>query len=357
VDGKALLARLAAVGGTAGAEGPAAAVLREAWAPLADEVGTDPLGNVWAWRRGAGPTVVFAAHLDVIGLVVTRRLPGGFLGFAAVGGVDGRALLGQTVTVAGRRPVPAVVATAPPHLTRPEARRRIPAFDRLVLDTGLPDDELAALVRPGDRAAFAAAPVELLGERLAAPGLDNRAGVAALHEALSVLRGVALPCELVVAANVQEEVGLRGIGPLARRLRPSAAVVVDVGFAAQPGVPDHQAVPLGRGPALAVGPSLHPGVAAALREAAEALGCTLAREVAPGATGTDAWALAVAAGGVPTGLLSIPLRSMHAPWEVVDYRDVRRTGRVLAEAARRMDAAWAASLAPRLKGGEGRAGA
>ncbi len=356
LDGRTLLRELLSAGGPAGGEAVATDLLRGAWADLSDEIGGDALGNLWACRRARGarpaPTVVLAAHVDVIGLVVTRILPGGFLRFAPVGGLDPRSILSREVVISGRRAVPAVVATVPPHLTTAEGRRRIPPVDELTLDTGLPDDELAWAVRPGDRGRLAGGPTELLGGRWCAAGLDNRAGLVALHETLLALHGRELPCDLYAVANVQEEVGLRGIGPVGRRLRPVAAVVVDVGFAAQPGAPAHLTASMGAGPVLAVGPALHPAVDTLLQASAGRLAIPLQREVVAGNSSTDAWALQVAAGGVAVGLLSIPLRSMHTPGETVDYADVAHTGALLGAAVAAMDAGWASGLVTRLTGGE-----
>lgn len=350
-----LLRELLTAAGPSGAEGAAAGILRRAWGPLADEIGGDALGNLWVRRRARGgadaPVLLLSAHVDVIGVVVTRLLPGGFVRFAPVGGLDPASLLSREVVLAGRRPVPAVVATLPPHLTTAEGRRRLPALDALVLDTGLEEAELAAALRPGDRGRLSAPAAELLGGRLCAPGLDNAAGVAALHQALLALREVDLPCDLYVLANVQEEVGLRGIGPAGRRLTPAAAVVVDVGFAAQPGAPGHRTSRLGAGPALGVGPALHPGLGELLANTAQRLGLPLQREVLAGNSSTDAWALQVAAGGLAVSLLSIPLRSMHTPAETVDLADIATTGALLAGATRLLDGAWAAGLVTELSAG------
>lgn len=350
-EGLALLRELLEVGGVSGGEEPAATVLRRAWAPLADEVGQDALGSLWALRRAArrgpgaaAPLLVFAAHLDMIGVVVTRLLPGGFLRFAPVGGLDRRSLLGRELLLQGRRPVPAVVATLPPHLSAVGDRRRLPPVEDLCLDTGLGAEELAAALRPGDRGRLVAPAADLLGGRLRGVGLDNRVGVATLHETLLGLRGADLPCDLCVLANVQEEAGLRGIAPAGRHLRPTAAVVVDTGFGAQAGVAAHEGFPCGRGPVLGVGPALHPAVTALLDGVAGRRALTLAREVIAGDSGTDAWALQVAAGGVPVGLLSIPIRSMHTPGETVDTADVAAAAGLLADAALAADRAWAAGL-------------
>ena len=347
-----LKALCGATDGGSGLEAPVAGTLRGVWAGVADEVGGDGIGNLWAVRRGGGgPPVLLAAHLDVISLIVTRRLPGGFLRCAPLGGVDPRTLPGREVVVHGRQSLRAIVATVPPHLTRSASRSRLPAADAVTLDTGFRDEALEGLVRPGDRAHFATEPAELLGGRWTAAGLDNRAGVAALTQALAALSGVTLDGDLVVAANVQEEVGLRGIAPLGERLRPAAAVVVDVGFAQQPGVEEYQGAACGGGPVLALGPSLHPEVHRLLAAEAQRLDIPLQREVLAGPSGTDAWALQVAAGDVPTGLLSIPLRSMHSPSEVVDLADVRRTGLLLAAWARAAGLDWRRGLTRRLAGG------
>lgn len=316
----------------------------------------------------------------MIGLVVTRLLPGGFLRFAPVGGIDPRSLLGRevlitprpgvapvpgpasgappvsgpapgTLTVPHRPPIPAVVATEPPHVTTPEGRRKIPPTEDLVLDTGWDDATLAATVRPGDRAHFLTPPLSLMAECLTGAGLDNRAGVAALHEALLALAAGTPPVDIYLLANVQEEVGLRGIAPAGRHLRPRAAVVADVGFARQAGADAHLTLPAGKGPVLGIGPGLHPAVTARLAEQAEYHDVRLQREVFAASSGTDAWALQVAAGGIPVGLLSIPLRSMHSPAECVDFDDVRATGQLLAAFATAATEEWLSGLTTRLSGG------
>lgn len=342
-DVAAFLAELLHVAGPSGAEHGAAAWLRQRWAPLVDEVGTDALGNTWGIFRGARapnaegrrPLLVLGAHVDVIGLVVTRLLPGGFLRIAPIGGIDRRALLGQRVIVEGRQPLPAVVCTVPPHLTTAQERTHLPSFEDLALDTGLRHTALQGCVAVGDRARFATDPVELDGGRLAAPGLDNRAGVAALHGAVRQLERIRLRWDVAVVANVQEEVGLRGISAVAHRLAPDAVVIIDVGFGDQPGVPEHRRAILGKGPVLAIGPSLHGPLAQAILQLADRWDMPIQREAVAGASGTDAWALAAA--GVPVALLSIPLRSMHTPVEMVSLSDVAATGRLLAALAQEID--------------------
>ncbi len=309
--------------------------MQQRWAPLVDEVGADALGNTWGIFRGADapnaeghrPLLAMGAHLDVIGLVVTRLLPGGFLRVAPIGGIDRRALLGQCVIVEGRRPVPAVVCTVPPHLTAAQERTRLPSFDDLALDTGLWRAELQGCVAVGDRIHFVVDPVELCDGRLVAPGLDNRAGVAALHEAVRQLERIRLGWDVAVVANVQEEVGLRGIAAVSRRLAPDVVVIVDVGFGDQPGVPEHQRAIVGKGPVLAIGPSLHGPLTRGILRLARRLDMPIQREAVAGASGTDAWALAAA--GAPVALISIPLRSMHTPVEMVALSDVAATGRLL----------------------------
>ncbi len=341
--GRDLLLELLAAGGPAGGEGPAAAVLRRVWAPpLADGVEIDRLGTVLAFRAGRGtgprPAVLLAAHLDTVGLQVTRLLPGGFLRAAPVGGLHARALLGREVIVEGRRPVPAVAATLPPHLL--PVRRGLPPFAALALDTGCSDRDLGRTVRPGDFGRFRPEPLRLIGEGIAGAGLDNRAGVAALHEALLGLAALPAAADVWLAANVQEEVGLRGIGAVARRIRPAAALVVDAGFAVQPGAEGDRAMHPGRGPAVAVGPGFDPAIAETVEREAARLEVPLQREVREDAAGTDVWALQAAAGGIPAGLLSIPVRSMHGAAETCAYDDVAAAGSLLRAFAAAVTPAW-----------------
>jgi len=137
--------------------------------------------------------------------------------------------------------------------------------------------------------------------------------------------------DVLAIATVQEEVGLIGGYTSAFDLNPSLAIAVDVTFAKGPGANDWQTFPLGKGVTMAWGPNIHPYVHKKLKELADKLEIPYSVEMTPRHSGTDAFALQVAAEGIPTAVLSIPLRYMHTPVEVVGVKDVQRAGRLLAE--------------------------
>lgn len=314
-----------------GHEGPARDVIQAAWAPLVDAFEADGLGNLIAIKRGNGPEprrrVMLCAHMDEIGLIVAE-VRDGFLRTESLGGADYRALLAQPVLVHGRRTLPGVFGAAPPHMSRD--RTKYPPADELWIDVGLPADDVAALVRLGDLVTFDAPFVALRGERVAGKSLDNRASVAAVTVCLDELTRRAHVWDVVAVAAVQEEVNLAGAAIAAYQVQPDLAIAIDTTFGAQHGVNDDESYALGDGPTLSRGPNFHPGLFNALREVAKEQEIKLQIEVLPGNSGTDAWAIQVSRAGVPTALLSIPIRNMHTPSEVLDLRDVSRVGRLMA---------------------------
>ncbi len=340
---------LSALPGLSGHEGPARAAIRPAWEPLTDELHTDRLGTLWALRRGQGAAprrrLMLAAHMDAIGLIVTRR-EGEFLRVSNLGGIDARVLPGQLVTVHGRADLPGVVA-APPAFLLPKANRdNVTPLGELLIDTGLPAERLAQLVQTGDLVSFAQPPVDLLNEHLAAKSLDNRASVAALTVCLDALQGRPHAWDVYAVATVQEEVGLRGAATSAFSLKPDLAVVVDVTFGSDANTREfsHRTVPLGGGPALGLGPNIHAGLHAAFKACASRTEIPYSVEVMPGHSGTDAFAIQVAREGIPTMVVGIPLRNMHTPVEVVAIKDIARAGRLLAEFAASLDDQFLTSL-------------
>lgn len=348
-----LLAALCRAPGLSGREEPARQVFLDAARPLCDAVQLDPLGNAVAWRRAAEPptgagtaaagareSLLIAAHADEIGFLVTAVEKGGFLRVRPVGGVDPKTVLGQAVLVHGRARFRGVIGAKPPHFTTEAEREKPVPVEELFVDTGLPEEQVREAIPPGSAVTFAGEPRALLDGRFAGRSLDNRAGVAAAVECLRRLAGRPLAVDLYVVATVQEELGFRGASAVTYRLRPSAGLAVDVTFARQPGVSEAEGVELGGGPAVAVGPVIHPAVYRRLVEVAGAAGIPYQVEAAPRHTGTDAAAIQISRAGVPAGVVSVPMRSMHAPAGVVALADVEATGRLLAEFAAGLTPGW-----------------
>lgn len=333
-DVKAHLRALVEAHGPPGHEDAVRALLREAWSPLVDTLETDRLGSLIAVKRATRPTdpprrIMLAAHMDEIACMVSGILDG-FLVVNRVGGIDARVLPAQPVLVHGRRPLPGIVAAKPPHLLQPAARAKYTPIDELLIDVGLPPDEVSALVSVGDLVTLDVPMLDLLGTRVAGKAMDDRACVAAVTLCLHELQDMHHSWDVVACATVQEERGLHGAKTSAHRVDPDIAIALDVTFASQPGVDGDASSELGGGPGIGVGPNFHPKLLDRIRETAKRHEIKLQDDIIPGASGTDAWAIQVALEGVPTALLEVPLRSMHSPVETVDMRDIERAGRLMA---------------------------
>lgn len=332
-----------------GHEGPIRDVIRQAWGSLMDSVEQDRLGSLIGIKRATQPLdpprrIMLAAHMDEIGMMV-RDIVDGFIYVHSISGVDFRVMLAQPVVVHGKRPLLGLVASAPPHLLTAAAREKYPAFDELVIDVGLPAEEVNELVRLGDLITPDAPLVELQGRRVAGKAMDDRACVAAVTVCLNELKGMNHRWDVYATATVQEETGLYGARTAAYQIRPDIAIALDVTFAPQPGVNGDDTCEMDGGPALGLGPNIHPKLYDKLKETARYYEIKTQDEVLPGNSGTDAWAIQVALEGIPTALLGVPIRNMHSPVETVDLRDIERTGRLLAHFIAGLDAEFLAAIA------------
>ena len=325
------LKRLVEIHAPSGYEAPVAELLRDEWAELVDEFDSDRLGSFIGIKRGTAERprkIMLAAHMDEIALMV-REIEDGFIYVHRVSGIDPRVMLAQCVLVHGKRVLPGVVATVPPHMLTAADRKQYPPIDALVVDVGLPAEEVEALVSIGDLVTVDAPMIDLKGRKVASKAMDDRACIAVITTCLQMLKTMNHSWDVYAAATVQEEVGLRGATTAANHIEPDCAIALDVGFAEQPGVTTG-AGKLGDGPLLGIGANFHPRMVQRLQDIAAYYDISWQSDIMPGRTGTDAWAIQVSRSGVPTALLSIPLRNMHSPVETLDLKDIERAGRLLA---------------------------
>jgi endoglucanase len=336
MDISALLKRLSQTPGISGHEAEIRSVILQEWGRWADETRVDKMGNALAVRggtnRGTAPhrSIMLATHMDEIGLMVAG-VKHGFVHIVKVGGVDARILPGQEVIVHGRRELPGLVASTPPHLLKEAKRNTVTPLDHLWIDVGLPARQVEQWVRVGDLVSLRRSVIELKNGLLAGKAFDNRASVAAVAVCLEHLEQVQHQWDVLAVATVQEEVGLLGAATSAFALQPDVAIAIDVTFATQHNANDVETFALDKGPTIDVGPNMHPRLVQGLRDAAKRLELEARLEPLPGPSGTDGWAIQVAREGIPTGIVAIPIRSMHTPVETVAIKDVERTGRLLAE--------------------------
>ena len=339
-----LLEELLAAPGPSGFEGRPQAIWTAAAAGIADEVRRDVSGNARATLRGAdpaAPTVMFAGHMDEIGLMIVHVDDEGFLWFDPIGGWDPQVFVGQRVTLLGREGlVPGVIGKKAVHLMEKKDRETVSTAAELWIDIGATDrDDALTRTRVGDAGVLAGPPQRLPGGRLVSRSLDNRIGAFVVLEALRLLTSPRPAVQVTAVATAQEEIAYTGGGarPSAQDLAPVCAVVVDVTHATDtPGVEKkrHGDVRLGGGPVLSRGSAVHPLVFEQLVAAAEREEIPYTLLAAARHTGTDADQIFTSARGVATGVLSVPLRYMHSPNEMASLADVERAARLLAAFAR-----------------------
>lgn len=327
MDLKQLIFALCRAGGVSGSEAAAAQTAAAYLAPLA-KTETDSNGNLFA-RLGnpeTDKTILLDAHLDRIGLIVTDINEQGFVKVDKLGGIDIRTL--QDTMLQTEDGTKGTVCCLPPHLSDGNEGTAVP-IDKTWVDFGLSAEEVQQRVQIGDALTFAAQPAALLGDKITAPGLDNRCGVAALLRAAELIDTQAY--KVVLLLSVQEETYGTGAVTGAFRADADEAIAVDVSFAAQPDVSgQYGKIGLGKGPMICLSPVLDRTMAQRLTTLAEARGIPFQLEPIAGATGTNGDHIAVTKSGVRTAVISVPQRYMHTPVEVISLADVENTAQLIA---------------------------
>jgi putative aminopeptidase FrvX len=341
-----LLDQLLRAPGPSGHEAGPARVWRDGCSAFSDDVRVDNVGSSVARVPGTagGPTLAVIGHIDEIGVHITHVDDEGNLRFGEVGGWDPIQLVGQRVVLATRGgDVVGVIGKKPIHLIKADERDRAPKTKDLHIDIGAANgDEAKTMVRIGDVGVIDVSPVTLPNDRLVSRSLDNRIGcfVAAEAARLVAAEGGA-PGDVLALAVAQEETTFAGARTSAFGLEPDLAIVVDVTHATdQPGVELGQttAHKLGSGPVIARGTTLHPRVTDLLLETAETMELSFTVESLGRGTGTDADAVHVARAGIPTGLVSVPLRYMHSSVELVSLPDIDAAAKLIARFAQALTA-------------------
>jgi putative aminopeptidase FrvX len=319
-----------------GFEQPAAKVFRDFVAPFADEVETDVMGSVHALLKGSadGPSVMLAGHIDEIGMMVCYITPEGFIAFKAIGGVDAAILPGMRVDVHTEGGVVrGVMGRLPIHLIDEDQRKTVTKLEKLFIDVGLPAGEVKKRVRVGDPITYGVG-FETFGDGMAvARAFDDKMGAYICARVLEDVRKAGgAKGDLIAAATVQEEVGLRGGTTSAYGVDPVIGIALEVGHATD--YPDvdkrnHGEADCGKGPILARGANINPVVFDLLVKAAKKAKVAFQIGAEPRGTGTDANAIQLARGGKAAGLVSVPLRYMHTPTEVLALSDIEDSVRLL----------------------------
>ncbi len=330
-----------------GSEEPVAALVRERLDGIATTIDTDVMGSVHATLAGNEqiPSLMLAAHMDEVGLMVTYISDEGFLSVAAVGGVDAAVLPGMRVDVHTASGVlRGVVGRKPIHLIESDERKKVTALEKLVIDLAMNGEKVKERVRIGDVITYGVG-FEEFGDAMAiSRAFDDKCGVWVACRVMEELARLgaqgASHGSFIVAATVQEEIGIRGATTSAYSQAPDVALAFDVTHATDyPGIDKtrYGDIRCGQGPVIARGPNITPKVFERLVRAAEAEGIPYQLEAEPSVTGTDARAIQIARGGIATGLVSVPLRYMHTPTEVVSLDDLQNAVKLIVRFALDLD--------------------
>lgn len=299
--------------------------VKDLLAPLVDLVHTDRAGNLIGYRKAAFPNakkILLDAHLDEIGLMVTKIDEHGFVHFTNLAGFSATCLPASCVIIKGARPIPGVVATYPPHLLTKEEQDQPLKMNKMVIDIGYSAEQAKSLVKVGDPIVLRQGCSDLLNNRVTGKALDNRAGVAVLLHVMESLQKMPLPVDVYTVFSAAEEFNGFGARHAAWDLIPDEALVVDVTHGTSNNTPKSKSFPLGSGAVIGVSPILNGAVTSRLVELAERHSVPFAREAMSGRTGTNSDCIAASRNGVAVGMVSIPLRYMHSACEVVDLSDM-----------------------------------
>ena len=322
-----------------GFEKPASKLWREYVAPFCEEVNSDYHGNSIAVKNMKSPyRLLFAGHIDELGFIVNYINDKGFVYFRPIGGHDRSMISGRSVHILSDKGiVKGVTGKKAIHMMTPEERKKVPEFEDIWIDIGVNSKEEAEKrISVGDPVIYDVE-FETINEQIAASrAFDDKAGAFAVALALKYLQKEKIVPALFVAATVQEEIGLRGAHTSAYGVNPQVGIAVDVTHATDhPGIDNRKEgeIKLGGGPVILRGANANSKVVELLINAAKKKKIPFQLEAAGGGTGTDANAIQLTRGGVAAGLVSIPLRYMHTPREVIHLDDIKNTAKLLAEFA------------------------
>ncbi len=300
---------------------------------FSDRVESDAYGNAWATIEGThpdGPTVMIEAHADEIGFMVKWVDSEGFLRVDRIGGSDWANARGRRMTFFGDRgEVTGIIGNTAIHIRDRKDGEKAPEVHELFVDIGAssPEEVAEMGIRVGHPGVYADSAQPFGKNQIVGRALDNRIGGFIISEVTRRLASEKPSATCVALNAVQEEIGGYGATMASFRLKPDICLVLDVTHATDS--PDikhaqHGKVALGGGPALTHGTANHPLVVERLIELGGDLGISLQHEASSRFTGTDTDSIYHQQGGIPSALVSLPLRYMHSIVEMADFKDVEQ---------------------------------
>lgn len=294
----------------------------------------DKMGSIRIFKKGSRKGVVWmSAHIDEIGLIV-KKIEDGYIRFGSIGGYDEKILLGQEVTVFGNNQYDGIIGCKPPHYMERDEYDKMLGFKDLYIDTGMNEETVNKNISVGDRIIIKHKYTELKNDNVATKATDNRACASVIIKALQKLTRVKDLPDIYAVLNAQEETTFLGAATSSYDIHPDIAFVLDVTLAGQPGVEngnDMDEIAIGKG--AHISGKLFEYV----KKQADASGIKYAIEPLPRGSGTDTGAIQTARGGTAAQLISIPVRNMHSPVEVVNVKNMEKAADFLADIIKDID--------------------
>ncbi|MBO4694041.1 MAG: M28 family peptidase [Clostridia bacterium] len=281
---------------------------------------TDNLGLIAEIKGKRDYSILFEAHIDQVGFIVTDVDDKGFLTVATCGGIDLRALPSRQVNIHGSKKVRGVFCSTPPHLSEDDVT--FEKISDIKIDSCL-GNKACEIISVGDYVTFATDICELKGNKVSAKSLDDRAGVAVLIELASRFKDKQPPVNLIFCLSDMEELGLRGAKTSAFAAFPNEAIAIDVSFADGPDIKPTECGKMGSGAMIGISPVLDRDITNKLISLAADNNIPYQTEVMGKTTGTDADIISITKSGIRTGLVSIPLRNMHTDCEIISLSDIK----------------------------------
>lgn len=330
MDEKKILKTLCESHGPSGKEYLIHPIIEGIFSPYG-EISKDNINNLYVKKKGNSKgKIMLMAHCDEIFLMVTEILDRGFLRIKSRG-IDVKTLVSQEVVIHGRKQIKGVIGIKPPHLMTKEDREKAISLEELFVDTGYLREALEEIVSIGDFITINRESIELLNNNMACKCTDNRAGVLSMAIALNELKGTEHDLDIYSVCSVQEEVGARGARSASYNIMPHIGIVIDTTFNSGKLGDEEGENLIGNGPVICIGPNIHPKVRKRIMNTAKEYNIPYQLEVEPDNTGTDAWPMQITREGVPTVLISIPIKYMHSSVEVVNLGDIKNTGKLIAK--------------------------
>ncbi|MBQ9920927.1 MAG: hypothetical protein IJO52_01980 [Clostridia bacterium] len=274
------------------------------------------------------PKLLLNAHIDEIGMYVTAVHDGGFLSVINVGGIDTNILYASQVTIYGKKEIKGVFVSTPPHLSR--GASELDKISKLVIDTGLEKDELKEIVEIGTPVGLDGSVDILKNDLVSARAMDDRICMIAIIRAVEMLKNCDVKYDIYALFSAQKEVTSLGAVTGVWDVKPDMALVVDVGHAKMKGIDKIGALKLSKGPAISFSATTSRKLSEALCKSAQTHKIPFQRVSEANYTGTDAHDIQTALEGIPSSVISVPLRNMHTPCEIISIEDVENTASLIA---------------------------